>query len=156
MNLPPNLAALGYKRLVGPPEPDVRTLWLIRSPLVLIAQLMHPWYFGTVTSGYREEPGSTHGWGMAMDYGFDRSERVLWCAHEFAHLMGTEDSTGGLVSLVTRLGLYPHRKFIHIDISPPELIEYLNKARWWHENKDGEIIVHKTLDEAIKAAEEEL
>jgi hypothetical protein len=153
-NLPPNLAELGHKRLAGPPEPDMETLRLMRSPLWQLENEFP--YQLTPTSGYRDGSEgvgariSEHHFGLAADFGYVSFKKLTWL------IEGLRDHNDFWWFPLTRVGLYPHRKFVHIGIAPEEWIKHYNKAHWWHENKDGQIIVHKTLDEAISAAREEL
>jgi hypothetical protein len=148
----PNLAKLGWKRLVGPPEPDMETLRRIRSPLIAIVQFLNSRAIGAPTSGYREEPGSTHGYGFAMDYGIATNLDFADEVDEMSRVFGDKWARGW--EYATRLGIYPHRRFVHIDVSPPELIEYLNKWHFWHEDKSGTLHGHDTLQRAIEAAKE--
>ena len=155
MNDPcPNLAKLGWKRLVPEPEPDMETLRRIRSPLAYIADTLTAHSVGAPTSGYREEPTSTHGYGFAVDYGIATYLDFMDEVEDMSFEVGDSWSRGW--EHVTRLGIYPHRRFVHIDISPPELIEYLNKWHWWHEDKSGKLHGHDTLRRAIEAAKEEI
>jgi len=140
--IPPNLARLGVKRKVGPPEADLITVYETPYPVLtnygkLCADAgVKPFGGGTylkqgspeegyINSGYREGEGdSAHLYALAMDIIAIKLERQIRLA-------------GFALNYFCRIGLYPDHGIIHVDLMPQVWIDWLKRtkgkvaARYW-------------------------
>lgn len=136
--LPPNLATLGVRR--RDPNVDLETIWLSPYPvissyvrLVELCPTLDEFGGGTrlnqghtpgrITSGYRDQVlegniTSPHLFAFALDIFIpDLADQIKY---------GSKAS-----KIFKRVGIYPDRKIIHVDLAPDNWIKKYNKARFW-------------------------
>lgn len=137
--LPPNLADLGVRRATPANIPDLITVWktpypVISGYLALCRDLgWAPFAGGTydhqgvaegpgyVTSGYRDVPtrkDSPHLFAIALDVAVGNTE----CQIEAAR---------AALRHFTRVGLYPGKGFIHLDLAPMAWMKAYSGKRFW-------------------------
>ena len=138
----PNLAKMGIVRKCSP-QADLDTIWATPYPVLtnyqILMKLAGLQLFaggsrhsqgrqnidGYITSGYRDEiigenDTSPHRFGIAIDVRITDTERQISIAH--VALMN---------GLFTRIGFYPDRGFIHLDLAPDNWITRYDKVRFW-------------------------
>lgn len=141
----PNLGKMGLPRKVSPPKADLITVYATPYPVIrsylrvcekvgitpfgggtMEAQLPGP---GFITSGYRSEAlegndSSPHRFGIALDIAVGDDGPCL--------------SVGLIASKIfSRVGLYPGRGFIHVDLAPDNWIAHHRKKPYWVKTPDG-------------------
>ena len=135
--LPQNLSALGVKRQIEEPKPDLLTIWDTTYPVltnyIKWAERMGfapfaggdyreqgpDWEEGYINSGYRTGPGkSAHLFAIAIDPIMPELDRQI---------EGATKAKG----LFTRVGLYPHHKIVHLDLAPIAWMEKFGGRRYW-------------------------
>lgn len=97
---------------------------------------------GYVLSGYRSEiingnAGSMHRYAMALDVEVHSAEKQV------------EVARAAIEHGFTRIGFYPDRKFMHLDMAPPNWIKRFAKRRFWVE-VDGTKQSFDEIDHAIE------
>lgn len=167
-HLPINLAVMGVKRRVDSSATDLDTIWLTPYPVIMTYQKVceatgldflgsggrmirkpgkKPVFIqsehsdGCVLSGYRFEiinsnVNSMHRYAMALDIEVHSVEKQVE--------VGRAALEGGF----TRVGFYPDRKFMHLDMAPDNWIKRFAKRRFWVEI-DGTKQSFNEIDHAI-------
>lgn len=157
----PNLALLGVPRRVPAedPQPDLVTIWMNPWPVLTnYKRLCHkvglvPFTGGSylkqgkrengyITSGYRNElinenVNSPHRFGIALDFIVDNIDLMIEVLRE------------AVPSGFTRVGCYPERKFVHVDIAPDDWIEKFSKSRFWLYTNEYEYLSYNELQDAL-------
>lgn len=154
----PNLGRLGLERIIAAPNPDLPTIWNTPYPVLRTyskfckALKIEPYGGGTmkeqkkgsgrITSGYRSEvlegnEESAHRLAIALDIAFSLSEQI-----EYAEIAS---------QFFCRVGLYPDRWIMHVDLAPDNWIKKYNKARYWVYAKNR-YHSFKTIESAINFA----
>lgn len=138
-----NLADKGVKQ---DGYPDVHTIY-IYNPEVIAAKTSMDLEMGgalAITSGYRdrnvdpEVKNSPHKFAIALDLAAGKLEKqVEWARVAVKHF--------------NRVGLYPQRGIIHVDMADPEWIETYNGAKYWVCLND-KYTGFETLEQAITYA----
>ena len=139
--VPPNLARLGVKRRIGPPEADLLTIWDTPYPVLARYKLLcrdlriEPYAGGTmeeqgpsyrpgfITSGYRDaaledRSNSPHMFAFALDVAIGPADAQIEAAQ-------------AAVRHFARIGLYPARGFIHVDLAPDCWMVRFGGIRFW-------------------------
>ena len=157
----PNLAELGVPRRAPIGIPDMETIWLTPYPVITnyiaFCHYLHispfgggtrsnqsSWSNGSITSGYRSEnlgnKNSAHRFGFALDIIF---------------LVDLLKAARGATLYFKRVGIYPQKKFIHVDLADDNWIKKYNKERFWV-FADETYHYFETIEEALAKAEEYL
>lgn len=137
--VPPNLAALGVKRIGDPDNADLGTIWSTPYPVItrykqwcqlvnlkpfggghLLGQQNEP---GLITSGFRDEliegrKHSPHLYALALDIFVGDLHRQLAVAP-------------AALGFFSRIGIYPDNGFIHLDLVPQSWMDRFSKKRFW-------------------------
>ncbi len=161
--LPPNLMKLGVARRGNGRTPDIETVWLTPYPVLTNYKQwcrvvgLDPFAGGTwaaqgmsnvagyITSGYRDQihegnESSPHPFAFAIDVAVGDIGRQLAVVPS-------------AVDFFSRVGLYPRRGFIHLDLAPDEWIRKYNKRRFWCSTLE-EFKSFDTLTDLTKYAKE--
>lgn len=162
-HLPINLAVMGVKRYIAAPQVDLNIIWSTPYPIITTFKKVckatgldflgkHGTMFrgediiapeggirvgppafafgehsnGYILSGYRDEiingnVSSMHRYAMALDVEVYSPDKQVDVAIE------------ALKQGFTRVGLYPDRKFMHLDMAPDNWIKRFTKRRFWVE-----------------------
>lgn len=139
--VPPNLAAMGVPRIGDPAIADLATIWSTPYPVLTRykewCKLVNLKPFaggdimnqgpanvpGFITSGYRSSieesrKHSPHRYALAIDVAVGDLHRQLAVAP-------------AALAFFSRVGLYPHNGFIHLDLVPKSWMDKYNKRRFW-------------------------
>jgi len=158
--LPPNLGALGVPRKAPVGEADLITIWKTPYPVLTnysilcnrcglklfgggTAEKQGKRVPGYITSGYRLEImngniHSPHRYAFAIDMiAGDINQQII---------IGDE-----AINLFSRIGFYPDRGFMHLDLAPENWIARYNKARFWVMSK-GKYRFFNTISKACEFA----
>lgn len=126
------------------PYPVLRNykLWMSDMRLEPYAGGSHinqgPMQPGFITSGYREDPSSPHGFCVALDVAIgDLSEQIK--AAQIA------------LRYFNRVGLYPENGFIHVDLINEFLRDYYRKKKAWI-RLGGKYITFNSSDSMLEYA----
>lgn len=157
--VPPNLAQFGVERKIESPIADLITIWKTPYPVLTRYKLLcakfdwAPFAGGTyqhqgderkqgyITSGYRDviingRKNSPHLYALAIDVAVgDIIHQIEWAK--------------AADMLFTRIGIYPQRGFVHIDLVS---IAWINKfsdinKRYWIQLKDRNYQYFSKLDD---------
>ena len=152
----PNLAVLGVKRRGDGVAPDLQTIWISPYPVITRYTLWCErmgWVpfgagnmrnlgsgVGVPTSGYRDQiiegrKQSPHLHAIALD------------CYVPAHLQ--KDAAIEADQLFARVGMYPDRNFMHIDLVPESWIAKYGARRYWVQRK-GVYTYADTVAESIE------
>jgi len=157
---PVNLAKLGVARRVPEPTADLETMHLSGLPTLRQYEMVcndcniAPYCGGTymaqgnggdgyVLSGYRDNP-----------IGGNRESAHMYCGAVDVAAMTTDimrRMAGSALLHFNRIGLYPKRHFIHMDIMPTIWLNEHNKPVLWAE-LNGVIVPFTSYDQMIRAA----
>jgi hypothetical protein len=152
----PNLAKMGVIRKVGPPEADLITVWatpypVIRKYLDLCRKAGIPAYGGGSMEAQREDrPGFiTSGYRDEIMEGNKSSPHLFAIALDIA--IGSDIDCLRVGDIATRLyprvGLYPGRGFIHVDLAPDNWMAHYRKKPYWVKVGD----TYRSFDDFISA-----
>ena len=145
--LPPNLMRVGVKRRGNGRTPDLETIALTPYPVLMNYKQwcrvvgLDPFAGGSwskqgpsdvagyITSGYRDEiingnESSPHPFAIASD--------VAVC--DVGRQLAVVPSA---VNYFSRVGIYPGRGFVHLDLAPDDWIRKYNKRRFWCKTADA-------------------
>ena len=164
---PPNLAALGVSRqqILSKDSNDGRAADLVtimRTPYPVLKNYkawcktagLNPFAGGDyldqgpanvpgyITSGYRDEiiggnKTSPHPLALALDVAVGGPAKQLAAA-----------STA--LQYFTRIGLYPHRGFIHVDLVPKMWVQKHHKAFFWLQRKNGTYVTFNSFTDMVQ------
>lgn len=158
----PNLARLGVPRRGDGISADLETIWL--SPYPVITNYLaackdleaepfaggtrekqgQPYAPGYITSGYRDKlvdnnESSPHLHALAIDIVAGSIEDQIRFAQAFdRHFV--------------RVGLYPARKFIHVDLAPANWMLHYGKAYYWVETQEAGKVANKPFHSLAEAS----
>ncbi len=143
----PNLATMGVRRMTEDGQADLETIWRTPYPVIRnyrkLMRLMRLPLFGGgtiqnqrmrqngfITSGYRDEivggnKTSPHRFAIALDFIAVGAQLQIDIATEAVNY-----------GLFRRVGFYPVRGFMHVDIAPHNWIRRYNKCWYWVNRPD--------------------
>lgn len=159
--LPPNLATLGVKRQAKPGQADLTTIWRTPYPVLTnystlcnqtdLLRFAGGSYEhqgsdrcpGFILSGYRDQviegnESSPHLFAFAIDVLVGNATRQLFIAKQ-------------ALTLFTRVGLYPFRGFVHLDLASADWIAHYHKRRFWVQDQDRKYHSFDGFDQMIES-----